>query len=568
MTTPTCCFVTGANGFVGRHLCRALRALGHRVVALVRGGEREVGPTGIEFVPGDLTAPGPWSAAVADAHLVFHCAAQAGFGAGPAANAVNVAGTRALLDAARHAPHLRRVIFVSTIGAVDRAPGDDCAAPLDAASPLRPTSAYGRSKRDAEILVRSSALPFAIVRPGMVVGADMRAESHFAVFMRAALRGDLFARIGWTGTFGVVHVDDLVAALLRVAEHPDAAGQTYFCTGSPCALRDAFAWAQPQAARLPVGWLAALARLIPAAVPFRAKALLLPALVADDGPLRRLGWQPQHAPAAALAGTIARERARLDPAADPGGQTVITGAASGLGAALVEKLAPQRRRLLLVDRERGGLERLALKFPHCAIHVADLADSAAVDALVRSDVWQAAPVRELYLCAGFGLRGPMLAFAAADHARLFQVNVLARLALAHAALPDMLRAGFGRVVWVSSSSAFQPLPYMASYAAANAALLSLGEAWGAELRGRGVHFLQVCPGGMRTNFQQAAGVKVNAGEKLMPPAEAADLIGRALVRGQATAIISPRARAMGLLARLLPRAWSVALWEKLMRQLR
>ena len=132
----------------------------------------------------------------------------------------------------------------------------------------------------------------------------------------------------------------------------------------------------------------------------------------------------------------------------------------------------------------------------------------------------------------------------------------------------MVRAGFGRIVFISSSSAFQPLPFLATYAASNAALLSMSEAWAAELAGTGVRLLVACPGGMQTNFQRAAGVKTLPSERLMAPEEVADRLIRALPDGPTTVIISSRSLAMSLLARVLPRAVTVTLWKNLMVRLR
>jgi hypothetical protein len=565
----SCYFVTGAGGFVGRHLCRRLRAAGHRVRGLVRRPDAGLAALGVETVIGDIATPGAWQEAVAGADYVVHCAANAAFDAKPAAAAVNVTGTNHLLDAARKSgPALRRFVLVSTIGAVDRVPGDRCTAPLDERSPAAPTSAYGRSKLEAEQLVQASGLPYSIVRPAMVVGADMRCDSHFAVFLRSALRGALSARFAWPGRLSVVQVDDLAAALELCATHPDAAGRAFFCAGEPLAVRAAFELARPDAFRLPVGWVAALGRAAPALFPFRLKVMLLPALTASDAPLRALGWTPQSAPAAALGDVLAREHARVDPERDPGGQTVITGAASGLGRALLGRLGPKRRNLLLIDRDPAGLETARQAFPHARIAVVDLADERAITELVRGETWGSPPVSEIYACAGIGFRGAMLDVPAESHARLFKVNVLARLHLTHAALPGMIRQGFGRIIFISSSSAFQALPYMASYAASNAAVLLMGEAWAAELAGTGVQTLQVCPGGMQTNFQRAAGVQVIESEKLMTPEEVAARIMQALARTRVTIIVSIRAIGMSLVARLLPRAVSVALWKKLMELLR
>jgi hypothetical protein len=562
-------FVTGAAGFVGRHLCQRLRASGHRVRGLVRRESPELAGLGVEVFRGDLATPEAWREGLVGADIVIHCAANASFGNGPTHEIVTVEGTRRLIEAVRqNCTALRRFVFVSTIGAVDRGPGDPCAMPLNEASPFHPTSDYGRAKARAEQLVRSSGLPFCIIRPAMVVGADMRVDSHFAVFARAALRCAALARFAWPGSFSLVHVDDLTAALELCATHADAADRTFFCAGSPLALRASFEFARPNAVRLPMGWAAALARACPWAVPFQLKALLLPALTASDAALRGLGWQPRFSAAAALTDVVARERAQLDPDLDPGGQTVITGAASGLGRAFVQHFARGRRNVLLIDRDAAGLELLRAEHPHCRIAITDLADDRAVAELVRSADWRAYPVSEIFACAGFGIRGPLQNADAEAHARLFKVNVLARLTLAHAALPGMTRAGFGRIVFISSSSAFQPLPYLATYAASNAALLSMSEAWATELSGTGVRLLVACPGGMQTNFQRSAGVKTLTAERLMTPEFVAERIVRALPQKRTTVIISSRAVAMSLVARVLPRATSVALWKKLMERLR
>ena len=127
---------------------------------------------------------------------------------------------------------------------------------------------------------------------------------------------------------------------------------------------------------------------------------------------------------------------------------------------------------------------------------------------------------------------------------------------------------FGRVVIVSSSSAFQPLPYMSTYAATNAALLSLGESFAEEELSNNIDVLTVCPGGMRTNFQKAGGVKEIEGEKLMDPKIVAEKILDGLKDKNRLLIVSVRSIAMSILARLLPRLISNRLWGFLTKNLR
>jgi short-subunit dehydrogenase len=151
---------------------------------------------------------------------------------------------------------------------------------------------------------------------------------------------------------------------------------------------------------------------------------------------------------------------------------------------------------------------------------------------------------------------------------MFAINVLARIALAKTAISSMQKRHFGRVVLISSSSAFQSLPYMATYAATNTALLSIGESWGAEVANDNIQILTVCPGGMQTNFQKNGGVKEIDGEKLMMPDAVVTEIMKGLRQDKKTLMVSFRSFAMSMLARCLPRRLSVKLWCRLMEKMR
>lgn len=560
--------VTGAGGFVGLHVCERLRAAGHAVLGLVRRERAELAALGVVQVQGDLHSPASWSAGLSGITHVIHCAGNPAFGNGPGYQRDNVESTEHLIAVLKRVPSLQRLVMISTIGAVDRARADRCVAALDERSAAHPSSDYGRSKLASEEAVRRSGLPFAIVRLALVVGPDMRFGSHFSVFARHALRAAGFARIAWPGAFSVVHVDDAAAGILTAAFHPDAAGAVFFCAGDPVRLDAFLDDCNPDTARLPLAWAAGAIRTLATVLPFGLKALLLPALVADDRRLRALGWQPSRSGLTALAEVKAREAVRVDADRDPGGQTIVTGAASGLGRAFVERLAPKRQRLLLVDRDAEGLRVLQARYPQARIRVTDLADAAAIRSLVESAEWREWEVAELYLCAGLGVRGAFADAPLERQADTFLVNVIARLRLMHAALPAMRQKQAGRIVLISSSSAFQPLPHMAAYAASNAAVLSLGEGVAAEVAGEGIQILTVCPGGMATNFQSAAGVKRIEGERLMPPEAVVAAAFAAIARGRMTAIVSTRALAMSLLARALPRAVSVRLWKKMMEAMR
>lgn len=562
-------FVSGASGFVGRHLCHRLIKEGCTVHALIRRDDKYLNTIGVKSWVGDLWDTDVLKLAMTDINIVIHCAGDPSFGNGPQYHRANVELTAHLIDVVKIvAPNLQRIVFVSTIGAVDRAKDDSCSEPLNEDTLPTPSSDYGRSKLQAENIVRKSGLPYSIIRPAMVVGSDMRSDSHFAVFSRNAISLSMISRIAWPGRFSVVHVDDLANALWLAATHHGALEKTFFCAGEPISVVDCFDQSRPNTLRIPIAWGVALARPVIRWLPFSVKAMLLPALSASDARLRQLGWQPQFSASSALLEVISRETARLNPETDPGGQTVITGAASGLGRALVERLAPIRQQLLLIDRDSDGLLSIAAQYPNCRPVVVDLAVESELEDLVRDEEWNKHPITELYACAGIGLRGQIQEITFKSHKKMFDINVLARLFLAQDAIRSMQRQQFGRVVFISSSSAFQPLPFMATYAATNSALLSMGEAWSHEIVKQGIQMMIVCPGGMQTNFQKSGGVKELEDEKLMSPKDVAQEILGGLSERRTTLIVSFRSFAMSVLARVLPRQVSLRLWGNLMEKMR
>ncbi|MBF0311551.1 MAG: SDR family NAD(P)-dependent oxidoreductase [Magnetococcales bacterium] len=561
-------FVTGAAGFIGRRVVAQLLARGDRVVAQSRQPQYDTRP-GIAWVCAPLTDIAGYRRHLEGIDAVIHLAADARFANGSHYGPANVATTAALLQACAEAAPDAAFLFVSTIGAVDRAPADACRQPLTEESACHPCSDYGRSKRDGETLVRNSPLSWRIVRSALVVGEEMRHDSHAAVFMRMALQGGPLSRLDLPGRWSLLHVDDLAQGLILAADHPQAARRTLFAAGEPVRLGELFRLGAPQAGRLPMTWLAALLRPFCRWMPFQAKALLYDALVATDLPLQQLGWQRTLRGEAMLAGVLRREQARCRAAMPPGGLTLVTGAASGLGLALSRRLAGMGRSLVLVDNNPALLEAEISSEAPVMRRLCDLSRPEAVAALLRESFWDHdAGVTELFACAGFGGRGPVAQLDGQRQAAMVQTNLTARLQLAHRVLPGMMTRGFGRLVLISSSSAFQPLPGMTVYAASNAGVLFLGEGLAAETAPRGVEVITVCPGGMATSFQKAAGVKEVAGEVLMTPEEATERIVAQLGRGSRTLIFPFRSQAMALLARLLPRRVSLMLWNRLMNKLR
>ncbi len=187
--------------------------------------------------------------------------------------------------------------------------------------------------------------------------------------------------------------------------------------------------------------------------------------------------------------------------------TLITGASSGIGEALARRLGRDRRPLALVARRTDRLERLAgeLRAQHgVEVHVltADLTQPGAC-ARLQSDVEQRGlTVDWLINNAGFGTHGAFAELPVEREVEEVQLNVSALVELTGRFLPAMVQRRRGAVVNVASVGGFGPGPYMATYCATKAFVLSFTESLAAELRGSGVAALCVCPGFTRTEFQQ------------------------------------------------------------------
>jgi short-subunit dehydrogenase len=246
------------------------------------------------------------------------------------------------------------------------------------------------------------------------------------------------------------------------------------------------------------------------------------------------------------------------PPSSQGPWALVTGASSGIGAGFARALGRRGYRLALVARRRERLEELAAEIgaARCAVLPADLSRPESVPELARELELRGIEIELLVNNAGLGTTGRFLEEAPGTTASLIAVNLMAPIALCRALGPAMRRRGRGAILNVVSMSAFQPVPFLATYAASKAALLSFSEALGEELRGTGVEVQALCPGLVHTGFQQQAGTDRVAFDRT-PPMSVEFVVERALAgleRRRALVIPGWRDRLSVLGQRLLPRA--------------
>ncbi|MBI2378878.1 MAG: SDR family oxidoreductase [Deltaproteobacteria bacterium] len=191
-------------------------------------------------------------------------------------------------------------------------------------------------------------------------------------------------------------------------------------------------------------------------------------------------------------------------------RALITGASMGIGAEIARALAARGYDLVLVARSRGKLEALAEELSKSNatdawVVDADLADSTAPRRIHDAVVSRGGTVDLLVNNAGFGAHGPFHELPIERELEMIQVNISALVSLTGLFLPRMVERKKGHVLNLASTAGFQPGPYIATYYATKAFVLSFSEALSVELHGSGVSVTCSCPGPVRTAFLDTAG---------------------------------------------------------------
>lgn len=317
-------FVTGANGFLGTSVVRALRAHGHTVVALVRSPSSApaawASDDQVSVVQGDLRVPAAWAPSLADVQAVVHLAA-AKSGDFHEQFAQTVGGTEQLL-AAMQSAGVRRLVHISTFSVYDYlAPARGSL--LDERSPLEsdPTARdeYAQTKLVQERLVRDFDGELVIIRPGLIYGPDAWWNAGRA--MRVA--GNWWLQIAPEGVLNLTHVDNCAEAIALAVETRAGVGATINIVDDDLPTRRRYerllraagldhghslpvpypvaAFGASVLHRINARWFGGRAKLPGVAVPAKQAARFKPFTYDHSVATELLGWQPRTSLAEAIA---------------------------------------------------------------------------------------------------------------------------------------------------------------------------------------------------------------------------------------------------------------------------
>lgn len=191
--------------------------------------------------------------------------------------------------------------------------------------------------------------------------------------------------------------------------------------------------------------------------------------------------------------------------------TLITGASSGIGEAFARRLAEEGHNLVLVARSEEKLHKLrdelATKHRITAHYVAiDLIDFEADERLFKETDRHGMEIDWLINNAGFGSMGDFSKLGLEKELEMINLNISSLVALTHRYLQKMRERKSGTIINVSSAAGFQPIPFMATYAATKAFVTSFSEAIAEENRPFGIKVMALCPGSTKTNFFAASNI--------------------------------------------------------------
>ena len=251
--------------------------------------------------------------------------------------------------------------------------------------------------------------------------------------------------------------------------------------------------------------------------------------------------------------------------------TLITGASSGIGAAFARKFAALGRNVLLVARSEDKLITICNELGRVsgirAQHfVMDLSEHDAPSRLFDEVQRRELTIDMLVNNAGFGSMGYFSDLDLEHETAMIELNIRSLVELTHRFLVPMRERKQGTIINVASTAGFQPVPFMATYAATKAFVLSFSEALGEENRPFGVHVMALCPGVTETNFFEAAQMDRPPMRGSQTPEEVVETALRGLKRQKSSVISGWPNFFVAQSVRLFPRSVVLRVTGKVLRQ--
>jgi short-subunit dehydrogenase len=249
---------------------------------------------------------------------------------------------------------------------------------------------------------------------------------------------------------------------------------------------------------------------------------------------------------------------------------LITGASTGIGEEFARRLGALGMNLVIAARRIDRLEAIAddVRNAHgVTVHAiqCDFLAEGQPDRLVQQVAELGITVDLLINNAGVGVMSRCESTDVDEVQRMLDLNIGVLTRMTYAYLKPMLARGSGTIVNLASRASFQPVGYMPAYGASKAYVLSFTEALWAEVRGRGVHVMAVCPGFIKTEFLDVAHMPPRFAKMSLTPKDVVDATLKGLRRRWPYVVVGLSSNVMTFLPRLFPRGGVAIFSEQFMR---
>ena len=243
--------------------------------------------------------------------------------------------------------------------------------------------------------------------------------------------------------------------------------------------------------------------------------------------------------------------------------TLITGGTEGIGLEVAKLFATDKHNLIIVARNQDKLEDIKIRFEKeykitVEIIQIDLCVDKFCEKIIKTVEEKNFIVDNLINNAGIGSFGFFSEAEDGFEEKLININIIALTTLTKYFLKDMIKRGEGGILNVASTAAFIGGPKMSMYYSSKAYVLSLTEALHDEVKNLGIRVSCLCPGPVKTSFQEKAGINKSEKAKkyLMDASKVAEEAYLGFIKGRAIIIPGYKNKVLTLGSKLIPRAWS------------
>lgn len=568
-------FITGASGFLGQYLIENLLENGLnnkkvRIICLSRSPLRSIkNKKNIYNIFGDLDDDHVYSKILDNIDYIFHLAAEVKLNNGTDLWRNNFIGSKKLINQAEKY-NVKRFIYASTIGAVDRSLDDQCTEPLKENDKEYPMSEYGLTKLKTEKYLKSSKLEYSILRITWAYGKNMTPDTHIRFLCDSNYKNKIFTKFCIPGKVSIVSAFDVAKAFCLIAIHKNAKNQIFYISdGKPISIGNLLRsfssilnikkkfFTFPKVCIL---FIKIFRRFLPLSI----QALVFNILTASPKKIEKLGFKCSVNVRDGLR-ILAEDLGYYDNKNIKKSVSIITGAASGIGKSLAHKLSYLGHNLLLIDKNQKELKLLSSKL-NSYFMVIDLNKENIYEKLSIFLKENNLDIDWLINNAGIANKGHFKNISKEKIKDMINVNCIKPIELTHFFLNSNSKVLYSKLLNIGSSAGFQPLPFMSIYSASKTLIQSFTHSVNIEEMKNNIFLVD--PSGTDTNFQKNAGVAKRANENLLKPDYVAKKIIDVLEKNKKYEIIGLPGKLMYIFSKLTPLTLQINIMKKLMIKFR